>query len=59
MNLKNQFFTLLIVIFLNGCAELKNINSTSDTNKQLYSSKGFALIYDQKLFENGTIKKKL
>ena len=59
MNLKNKFSILLIAILLNGCADLKSFKHTSDINKQLYSSRGFALIYDQKLFENGTIKKKL
>ena len=37
----------------------KNINITNETNKKLYSSKGFALIYEHSLFENGTIKKKI
>ena len=59
MNLKFFSLPLLMVIFLYGCSELEGFNSTTNTNKQLYSSKGFALIYDQKLFENGTIKKKL
>ena len=59
MNLKNKILSLLMLILLNGCADFESIINTKNNNKQLYSSKGFALIYDQKLFENGTIKKKL
>jgi hypothetical protein len=58
MNFKNSFLIVLTVLTLNGCADFKNVNNTNDINKKLYSSKGFALVYEQALFDNGTVKKK-
>ena len=59
MTFVNRFLTIFAAFILTGCAEFKNINITNETNKKLYSSKGFALIYEHSLFENGTIKKKI
>ena len=59
MKFENKFLIVLAVFTLNGCADFKNINNTNEINKKYYSSKGFALIYDKALFDNGTVKTKI
>jgi len=55
-------FFLIAVFFINfifSCADYNIIKKQNDQNKIYYSSKGFALIYEEKLFKNKIINKKI
>ena len=56
----NFFFYILIVfIFASSCAT-SNISTKHEVKeKELYANTGFALIYNDQLFESGIINKKL
>ena len=51
-----KFNYLLIILFLSSCVNNKNYNATS-TN--FYSSKGFALVYNEQDYKNKIVSKKL
>ena len=53
-------FLLVFIMFLTNCSTNSLNNKTSSQKfKHLYSNKGFALIYDEKLFTNKIINKKI
>ena len=61
MNLLKFFFICMYFFFLSSCADY-SMNKTFNKdkiNKRYYSSKGFALIYEDSLFVNKIINKKL
>ena len=59
MNYKN-FIYLLLIIFLNNCSSSNFVNENQNFDfKNRYSNKGFALIYNEELFLNKTISKKI
>ena len=58
MKLIKILFFLIIIVNVNGCADYK-INKKKDDNKKYYSSTGFALIYDEALFKEKIINKKI
>ena len=53
-----KFSILLILLFLTSCAEYKLKSKTNNT-REYYSSKGFALIYEDDLYLNKTINKRI
>ncbi len=58
MNIIKKFVILVLFITLYSCAV--TIEKKSDQEEKLYfTSKGFALIYDKKLFEEGLVNKKI
>ena len=58
MNIIKKFVILVLFITLYSCAV--TIEKKSDKEEKLYfTSKGFALIYDKKLFEEGLVNKKI
>ena len=59
MSLPKKVILLCIILLLNGCANYKIEKSKRLKDKIFYSSKGFALIYDDELFEQGVVNKKL
>ena len=59
MSLPKKVILLCIILLLNGCANYKIEKSKRLEEKIFYSSKGFALIYDDELFEQGVVNKKL
>ena len=48
-----------ISIYLYGCAGYEKSKTLNDNNKIYYSSSGFALVYDDSLYENKTVNKKI
>ena len=50
---------LLVILFLTNCANYKVEKSKSEIDKKLYSSNGFALIYNDDLYSQGIVNKKL
>ena len=55
----SKIHILFIFIFLYSCAGYEKNKSARDDNKIYYSSRGFALIYEDSLYENKTINKKI
>ena len=59
MNLNKFFFIILFFLFAHACADY-NVNKTKiDIEKNYFSSKGFALVYEDQLYLNKTLNKKL
>ena len=59
MIIKNNFFFVFILIFLSSCVD-HNISRKLPVKEKIYfSSKGFALIYEDQFFKNKTIKARL
>ena len=56
MNLKCIFLIIIISIFISSCADYK---TTKKDEKQYFTSSGFALIYDDGLFLQKIINKKI
>jgi len=59
MNLKNIVSLFILIIFLSSCADYKSIKTSKTKEKKYYSSHGFALIYDEELYKNKTVSKKI
>ena len=55
----NKIHILFILIFLYSCAGYEKNKSAKDDKKIYYSSSGFALIYEDFLYEDKTINKKI
>ena len=55
----NKIYILFIFIILYRCAGYEKNKSAKDDKKIYYSSSGFALIYEDFLYENKTINKKI
>ena len=59
MSLSKIIFSLICVIALYSCADYSVYNVNQSKEKQYYSSSGFALIYDDELFLQKIINKKI
>ena len=59
MNLRKIILIFFCSIALYSCADYKTNEVTQKKEKQYYSSNGFALIYDDELFLQKTINKKI
>jgi len=55
MNIKRIFSSLLFALLLNSCADYQ----VQKKEKKYYTSSGFALIYDEELYKNKLINKKI
>ena len=58
MNLTKKIILFCVILLLGACANYKTDKRVSSKEKRLYSSKGFALIYTDSLFEQGGVDKK-
>ena len=59
MNLSRIIFSLICVIALYSCADYSVYNINQSKEKQYYSSSGFALIYEDDLYKQKVIDKKI
>jgi len=59
MNLTKKIILFCSILLLGACADFKIDKSNQGKERKFYSSKGFALIYNDSLFEQGGIDKKL
>ena len=59
MNLAKKIILFLTIMLLTACADFKTGKRKDVKEREFYSSKGFALIYSNSLFEQGAIDKKL
>ena len=59
MKINYKIFTVFIVLLLTSCAEYQVKNRNAKMEKKYYSSLGFTLIYNDALFEQKVIKKKM
>ena len=59
MSLSKIFFSLICVIALYSCADYSVYNVNQSKEKQYYSSSGFALIYEDDLYKQKVIDKKI
>ena len=59
MNLTKTIIMLCSIFLLGACVNNKNVKLESVKEKKLYSSIGFALIYDDSLYGLGGIDRKL
>ena len=55
----NKIILYLTLFLLASCADYNTIKKSSVIEKKYYSSKGFALIYEEKLFIEKIIDKKI
>ena len=60
MSLNKKIFCFFIVFILTSCAQNQiNTKTGENTEKIYFNSKGFALIYEDSLYESGIINKKI
>ena len=59
MNVTKKIILFCIILLLGACADYKTDKPKLAKERKFYSSKGFALIYSDSLFEQGGIDKKL
>jgi len=59
MNFKKTIFLFFFILFLTSCADYKSNNISKDIEKKYYSSNGFALIYEDSLYKEGVINKRI
>ena len=60
MKFKKILFIIFTINLLSSCVSYKDIKkSNDDLNIQSFHSSGFALIYDERLYEDSTIKTKM
>ena len=59
MNILKKTIYLLAILFLNNCANYKVEKSKIVIEKKLYSSNGFALIYNDAIYSQSIVDKKL
>jgi len=59
MRITIKITTIIFLLFLQSCANTKIYKTDDKIEKKLFSSTGFALIYEQKLFDEGIISKKI
>ena len=55
----NKILIFFLVSLIYSCANIDGYNSSSKIQKKYFNSKGFALIYDDSLFKNKIIRKKI
>ena len=59
MNLKKIILTFISIIALYSCADYSTYEGTQKKEKQYYSSSGFALIYEDNLYVQKVVNKKI
>ena len=59
MEIFNKFKIIFFCILLNSCAYNVNQDTKANKEKIFYSSKGFVLVYDETLFKEKIVSKKL
>jgi hypothetical protein len=59
MNILKKIICLFVILILTNCANYKVDKSKIELEKKLYSSSGFALIYDDALYSQGIVSKRL
>ena len=59
MNLTKKIILFCVILLLGACADYKTDKPKHAKERKFYSSKGFALIYSDSLFEQGGIDNKL
>ena len=59
MNLTKRIILFCVILLLGACVNYKTDKPKHKKEREYYSSKGFALIYSDSLFERGGIDKKL
>ena len=59
MKFYNIIVINLFILFLSACADYKSVSKTGKKEKSFYSSTGFALIYNESLYEQKVINKKI
>ena len=59
MKLFNKIIIFFLAFLLNSCAEYKVNKKNTQPEKKLFSSSGFALVYDVNLYNEGVISKKI
>ena len=59
MNLTKKIILFCVILLLGACADYKTDKPKHEKERKFYSSKGFALIYSDSLFEQGGIDQKL
>jgi len=57
--MRNSKYFFLILFFLNSCADYSSEKTKNVLEKRFYSSGGFALIYDESLYNEDIVNKKL
>ena len=48
-----------MILFMTQCANYENVKKPQEIDKKYYSSTGFALIYDDSLFDQGILNRKI
>ena len=59
MKIFNKIITFFFVFLITSCAEYKINKKSSEVEKKLFSSSGFALVYDESLYKDGILSKKM
>ena len=59
MKINKILITIISILFLYSCADYKINRTDKDIEKKYYSSHGFALIYNENLYKNKVVKRKL
>ena len=59
MNLAKKIILFCVILLIGACADYKTDKPKEAKERKFYSSKGFALIYSDSLFEQGGIDKEL
>ena len=59
MKLVKKIILPCVILLLSGCADFKVDKTQKSKERKFYSSKGFALIYNDSLFNQGVVNRKL
>ena len=59
MNFLNKIIIISLLFLLYSCADYKINKSSNQVEKKLFSASGFALVYDETLYNEGVINKKI
>ena len=59
MNILIKILSFFFIIFLSSCADIGKYKSKPLNEKKYFTSKGFALVYEDSFFKNKTISKKI
>ena len=55
----NKIIIFFLIFLINSCAEYKIDKKSSEVEKKLFSTSGFALVYDEDLYNEGIVDKKI
>ena len=54
-----RIFLLFFLIFLSSCADYKTVKKDKEATREYYTSTGFVLIFDETLYQNKVVNKKI